>query len=91
MTEENSQEDGLPPLIDTIRFNSIKNVNDTLTYLTNVFPFIGTRKTVEASMQFNKLGEKSKYAGYFIQDRKYLVGDEVRLRFKFSKPNLIWD
>lgn len=41
-------------------------------------------------MEFNQPGEKSKYSGYFINDRKYLVGDQIRLRFQFDKPNEIW-
>ena len=76
---------------DTIKLTSLKNANDTITYLRDVLPYIGQVQTVETQMEFNQPNQTSKYSGYFIDDRKYLVGDQFRFRFKLAQKNKIWE
>jgi hypothetical protein len=72
---------------DVVSFDNIKNKNDTLTFLKNCLPKLGELHSVSAAINENLPNVKSEYTGYFIDDRKYLVGDLMRFKFQFAQKN----
>lgn len=77
-------------LMDVISFDRIKNINDTLIFLKEIVPSFGKVENITTSMDPNFPDKKSTYAGYFIQDRKYLVGDCLHFSFRRFQKNRVF-
>ena len=67
--------------------DSIKDLDDTIKFLKYVLPNIGEPREIESAYNDNFKEIRSKFSGFFLNERKYFVGDFVRFKFKFSKAN----
>ena len=67
--------------------DSIKDLDDTIQFLTYVLPNIGFPREIDSAYNDNFKEKKSKFSGFFLNERKYFVGDFVRFKFKFATAN----
>lgn len=75
-------------ILESVTINSIKNLNDTVTFLQYILPQIGKSRVVKTAFDIKNFPEdKSAFLGFFINDHSYLVGDLLRLSFKFNPMN----
>ena len=79
-------------ILESVTIDSIKNLNDTVTFLKYVLPEVGKSQKLKTAFDIRDIDidfpeDKSEFSGFFINDRSYLVGDFLRLSFKFNPVN----
>ena len=51
----------------------------------NIIPQIGKGYTIDTAFDYKNFPKvKSKYQAYFMSERKYFIGDFMRLKFKIN-------
>jgi len=70
-----------------VSLDSIKDLDETIQFLKYVLPNVGQSRDIFSAYNENFKDKKSEFSGFFLNERKYFVGDFVRFKFKFSKAN----
>lgn len=77
-------------ILNYVSLDSIKDLDDTINFLRYVLPNIGEASNITSAYDDNNQ-DVSEFSGFFLNERKYFVGDFVRFKFRFSKENEVFD
>lgn len=76
-------------LVNSVSLTSLKEMNDVRIFVKEVLPTLAVQRN--QTVDFEETNDPLEFTSTFIQDRKYFVGDMVKLSFEFSKFNPVWE
>ena len=96
--DQDKDEDGVDQSIDEYETDSkileylslrtMKGRKDAVSFFRNILPNFGKVTMVSTAFDYQNFpNKKSDFLGYFINERNYLVGDTIKLKFKLNKEN----